>query len=224
MPQLLDEHGVVGDILSRPRGIGLHQQVTAKHLRRLGLPNRFPAYGLGDLALRDLFKRRGFRDSQNRRALFLGNRKDLIDPLLGKARAGGIVNRHQIDVTLHFGQGVFHRVGTLVSSLTHLDAHDGDIRAELAVELFPVFGRDYDDHLLHIATVEKFLRRVEPHGPTGQRGEGLLVVGIAEATAGPRGGHNNGDRGHDTKNRNVTIDARGLCSLGPHPGDTIPGL
>ncbi len=123
--------------------------------------------------------------AEDRGSRFLAGLEDLVDPLVGQARPGGVVNADEVDVAFDAGQSLGDRLGPLGAAFDHVDAQDRHVGAELELEVLAILWRDHDDRLLDVVAVDELLGRVQPHGLVGQRRKRLLVVLVVEAAASP---------------------------------------
>ena len=86
LPESFHQLGIVRGSGIASLGVGIQQQLAAKHLRRLGFPQIRARDGLVDLfAVGRAFDRAGDRNGQNRGPRFAAAAEDVVDPLVGQA-------------------------------------------------------------------------------------------------------------------------------------------
>ena len=109
LPKSFDELGIIGDRFAAAFGVGFDQQIAAEDLRRLRFPQAIAADSFGDVLFLVGALERGLnRRGENRGAVALGRCEDGVDPRIGDARPGRVVDGDKIDFVFHLLERSLH--------------------------------------------------------------------------------------------------------------------
>ncbi len=109
-----DQLSVVGGLEPATLGVSLQQQLAAEDLGRLCFPEPAAGHGLlDDHIAAGALERAGNGDGEDRGPGSLRRLEDLVDPSVGQARPGGIVDTDELGLRLDSGQGAGDGIGAL---------------------------------------------------------------------------------------------------------------